>query len=99
MKDRIKFPGFVSFISSPAGRLLRIAVGVTLIVIGFNAVTTAGKMVGVLGLLPLMAGGLDVCILGPLLGGYFSGAKMRKALHEQEGKTQLGASSESFSRA
>lgn len=38
-------------------------------------------------------------MIGPLFGGYFSGDKMRKALHEREGKRELGSSSESFLRA
>ena len=95
----IKAPRFVSFISSPAGRLLRVVIGVGLLIYGFNAVSTAGQVIGFLGIFPLFAGAFDVCVIGPLFGGFFSGDKMRQALHEQRGVSYLGAKSASFLKA
>jgi hypothetical protein len=73
---------FASFMSSAAGRILRILIGLGLIGWGvFLIVTTSTITVGILlavvGLLPLVAGLVDVCIFAPLLGAPLSGAKVR----------------------
>ena len=73
---------FASFMSSAAGRILRILVGLGLIGWGvFLIVTTSNITVGILlavvGLLPLVAGLVDVCIFAPLFGAPLSGAKVR----------------------
>jgi hypothetical protein len=70
--------GFSRFLNSPAGRLFRLFLGVLFIVIGYMY---RGHALGVFsmvwGLLPLSAGGLDLCYLSALLGGPLSGAKIR----------------------
>jgi Protein of unknown function (DUF2892) len=73
---------FVSFMSSTTGRALRIVVGLGLIGWGvFLAVAasniTAGIILAVVGLLPLVAGLFDFCVFAPLFGAPFSGAKVR----------------------
>jgi ABC-type protease/lipase transport system fused ATPase/permease subunit len=73
---------FVSFMSSAAGRILRIVVGLGLIGWGVYLAAVASNMtvgiiLAVVGLLPLAAGLLDVCVLAPLFGAPFSGAKAR----------------------
>lgn len=73
---------FASFMSSPAGRLLRVVVGLGLIGWGVSLATissnlTAGVILAVVGLLPLAAGLLNVCVIAPLIGAPFSGAKVR----------------------
>jgi hypothetical protein len=73
---------FASFISSAAGRVLRILVGLGLIGWGVFLIVTAsnvtvGIILAVVGLLPLAAGLVDVCIFAPLFGTPFSGAKVR----------------------
>ncbi len=73
---------FVSFMSSAAGRILRIVVGLGLIGWGVYLAAVASNMtvgiiLAVVGLLPLAAGLLDVCVLAPLFGAPFSGAKVR----------------------
>jgi len=69
---------FVSFMASPAGRIIRIVAGVALIVWGLMGLTgTAGIIVVVIGLLPLVAGVFDFCVFAPLFGAQLSGAKIR----------------------
>jgi hypothetical protein len=77
---------FVSFMSSAAGRILRIVVGLGLIGGGVYlawvaSTMTTGIILAVVGLLPLVAGLFDVCIFAPLFGAPFSGAKVRAHAH------------------
>jgi hypothetical protein len=66
--------GFVKFMSSSAGRLLRIGAGVALIAIGLGAIGgTAGTIIAVVGVVPLLAGVFNVCLFGPLFGAGFRG--------------------------
>jgi hypothetical protein len=51
---------------STAGRLLRIALGLALIWWGFLG--TGGLIVGLIGLVPLLAGVVNFCIAAPLFG-------------------------------
>jgi len=73
---------FISFMASTTGRALRIIVGLVLIAWGAylllaaNSITT-GIILVVVGLLPLLAGLFDVCVLAPLFGASFSGVKAR----------------------
>ena len=60
---------FTTFMSSTAGRALRVAAGLALIVIGLGIVGgTGGIILAVVGLVPLGAGAANVCLFGPLLG-------------------------------
>ncbi len=73
---------FTSFMSSAAGRILRIVVGLGLIGWGVFLIATAsnltvGIILVVVGLVPLVAGLADVCIFAPLFGAPLSGAKVR----------------------
>jgi hypothetical protein len=73
---------FASFMSSAAGRILRVLAGLALIGVGvFLIVSTSNQTLGIIlavvGLVPLFAGLADVCILAPLFGAPFSGAKVR----------------------
>ncbi len=73
---------FASFMSSAAGRILRILVGLGLIAWGVFLIVSAsnatlGIILAVVGLVPLFAGVADVCIFAPLFGAPFSGAKVR----------------------
>jgi hypothetical protein len=59
--------GLVKFMSSSAGRLLRSGAGLALIIAGF--VLGGGWVaMSVIGLVPLFAGLLNVCLLAPLMG-------------------------------
>lgn len=61
--------GFVSFMNSTAGRLLRIVAGIALILVGLLAIGgTGGVILAIVGLVPLAAGVFNFCLFGPLFG-------------------------------
>ncbi len=69
---------FVSFMSSNAGRILRIAAGLALILWGWLGLGgMVGVIVGLIGLLPLAAGVFDFCAFAPLFGDPLRGSKVR----------------------
>ena len=68
--------GFARFMSGPVGRLARIVAGIVLVVIGIS-MGGAGWILAVVGLLPIAAGVLNICLIAPILGAPFSGAKCR----------------------
>lgn len=70
--------GFARFVNSPAGRIARVVVGIGLIGWGYAQLPTGtGLVLIVLGLVPLVAGGFDLCLISALLGGPISGARIR----------------------
>ena len=70
--------GFAQFISSGAGRVVRIIAGLALIWWGFShRDATIGIVLMVIGLAPLAAGLFDLCLLSPLFGGPLSGGAIR----------------------
>lgn len=70
------FPG--QFLASPAGRWIRFIAGVALVAVGLGPIGgTVGIVVAVIGLVPLLAGALDVCVFSALFGGPFAGAAIR----------------------
>ena len=72
---------FVRFMVSPAGRALRFGAGLGLLAWGFSRRSSpGGKATAVLALVPLGAGAMDVCVLGPALGYPLSGDAARAAL-------------------
>lgn len=74
-------PSFVRFMVSPSGRALRVVAGVGLLASGLSRLhTTAGKVTAALALVPLGAGALDVCVLGPVLGAPLDGPAARDAV-------------------
>jgi hypothetical protein len=71
---------FVGFMASTTGRLVRMVAGIALIAVGLIAVGgTGGTIIAVVGLVPLLAGLLDVCLFAPLFGNPLSGPKIRAA--------------------
>ena len=70
--------GFAQFINTLAGRIIRLIAGVVLIVWGYTQLDqTLGIVLIVVGLIPLLAGALDLCLISALLGGPLSGKKVR----------------------
>lgn len=72
--------GFAKFMASPTGRLIRVIAGIALIAVGLwvlNA-STLGIILAVIGVVPLVAGLFDFCVLAPLFGGPFSGPAARR---------------------
>jgi hypothetical protein len=73
----INFMGFAKFMSGTTGRLIRIVAGLVLIALGvFYFQGTTGIIVAVIGVVPLLAGVMNVCLVAPLLGAPFSGRKL-----------------------
>ena len=71
---------FVAFMASSTGRLLRIIAGVALIAVGLLVLEgTAGIIVAVVGVVPLLAGVFDFCLFAPLFGNPLSGPRIRAA--------------------
>ena len=73
----------LQFFNSPAGRVVRIVLGLVLIVIG---VSLGGWwwLLALLGLLPLAAGLFDFCTLGPLFGMPLSGRRFHEASRSRQ---------------
>ena len=70
--------GFAQFMSSGVGRGLRIVAGIVLIAIGLGVVGgTGGIVLAVVGLVPLLAEVLDVCLFGVLFGALLKGSDVR----------------------
>ena len=60
---------FAEFMGSPLGRGLRVVFGAFLIYLGLNVIQgVGGTVVALLGIVPIAAGLLNICIVGPLLG-------------------------------
>lgn len=58
----------------PAGRLLRIVAGLALIGWGYTLRhQTTGTVLMAAGVIPLLAGVLNVCMIAPIIGAPFSG--------------------------
>lgn len=67
---------FINFMASGAGRAVRIAAGVVLVVVGL-ALGGGFIALAVVGLVPLAAGVFDFCLFAPLARLPFAGAKIR----------------------
>jgi hypothetical protein len=61
--------GFAAFISSAAGRILRVLVGLVLIFLGITHREGAGVVWIILGMIPFLAGALNLCFISAILGG------------------------------
>jgi len=68
--------GFSRFMASTAGRVLRVSAGVALIVVG-GLLGGGWWALAVVGLVPLAAGALDVCLFNVLFGQPLKGAAVR----------------------
>jgi len=67
------------FVNSPTGRVVRVVVGIALILWGYTRLgSTAGIVLIVVGLIPLLAGVFDLCLVSALLGGPISGSRVGK---------------------
>jgi len=70
----------IKFLASTTGRWVRIIAGIVLILIGVLVMqNTGGIILAVIGLLPLLAGIVDVCVFAPLFGAPFSGKAIRES--------------------
>jgi hypothetical protein len=70
--------GFIHFMASPAGRIIRFLAGAILILVGLRFVGGAGgAILAIIGLVPLVAGTFDLCLLAPLFKLPISGRRIR----------------------
>ena len=69
---------FACFMASATGRLVRVVAGLALIGWGWaRRDTTTGMILMVIGLVPLLAGVFNVCLIAPIIGAPFSGRAAR----------------------
>ena len=69
---------FCTFMASTSGRITRVVAGIVLVALGLLVVKgTAGAIMAVVGLVPLVAGAFDFCVFAPLFGCPMSGPKIR----------------------
>lgn len=59
---------FVRFMSTPAGRGIRVAMGVGLLAVGVRMGSPAGWGIATFAVLPLVTGAANICPICPLLG-------------------------------
>jgi hypothetical protein len=70
--------GFSRFLNSLAGRIFRLAAGTAFLVVGIVYRDNAlGLLSMAWSIFPLSAGAFDICYISVMLGGPFSGAKIR----------------------
>jgi hypothetical protein len=70
---------FIGYMASRNGRIVRILVGAILVLWGFFGIGGAGGVIlGIVGLVPLLAGTFDYCVFAPLFGNPIKGADIRK---------------------
>lgn len=73
---------FITFMQGTAGRLLRIAAGIVLIVLGaFIVQGVWGYVLVLVGLFPLAAGLIGVCFIAPLVGYTLTGERRSAHAH------------------
>lgn len=65
--------GFARFMSGPIGRSIRVLAGIALIVLGVALDSALGWVIAGVGVVPILAGIFNVCLLGPLFGAPLSG--------------------------
>jgi Inner membrane protein YgaP-like, transmembrane domain len=67
------------FLASSAGRITRVVAGAVLILVGLLVMKdTAGWIIAIIGLVPFVAGIVDVCVFAPPVGLPFKGTELRK---------------------
>ncbi len=64
---------FATFMAQPLGRGIRVVAGIILIVLGFIFGGALGWVLGIIGLVPIIVGLANVCLLAPLFGAPFRG--------------------------
>ncbi|MCO6449722.1 MAG: DUF2892 domain-containing protein [Caldilineales bacterium] len=68
----------IKFLASGAGRITRIIAGIILVALGVVVMAnTAGYIIAIVGLVPLLAGIFDFCVFAPLFRNPFWGKQIR----------------------
>jgi hypothetical protein len=72
--------GFARFMAAPAGRILRIVSGLVLLYVGFNVVGGGwGIALAAFGVIAILAGTLNLCLIAGLIGAPFRGRDVLKS--------------------
>ncbi len=72
---------FVEFMTSNAGRAVRVVLGLVIMSLGLFVVQgTVGTIMAVVGLVPLSGGVFDFCLIGAAMGYPLKGVDARKKL-------------------
>jgi hypothetical protein len=75
--------GVFRFLAGTAGRIVRVVAGLILIALGLWVTQGAWSWVlGIVGLVPLLAGLFDWCVFAPLFSLPFVGERLRHAVEE-----------------
>jgi hypothetical protein len=78
LEERFNRGGFSRFINSRAGRIFRLTAGSAFLVVGFLYRDHALGIVSMIfSILPLTAGGFDLCYISAVLGGPIRGSEIR----------------------
>jgi len=82
---------FARFMNSVVGRWTRFVGGSAMILGGLVLIGgSAGVVLAVVGLVPLLAGAFDICVLAPLLHTPFAGSQVRAILNSGGGRAATG---------
>lgn len=68
--------GIARWMAKPAGRAIRVVAGGVLIGVGISRHDSTGVVLMVVGLVPLIAGVSNVCVLAPALSCPFRGSRL-----------------------
>lgn len=68
----------MGFMASRTGRWTRMLAGTSLVVGGLSSSSGGGKVLALVGLVPLLSAALDVCLLAPLFGLPLNGKALRR---------------------
>ncbi len=69
---------FARFMARSVGRGIRVVLGIALIVWGSSMGTTVGVGLAIVGVVALLAGAFNFCLIAPILGGPLYGKAARK---------------------
>lgn len=67
---------FARFMATPGGRLIRIILGIVIIWIGVVSAKPLGFVLEVVGLIPIVAGVLNLCLIAPFIGAPLKGSDL-----------------------
>ncbi len=67
---------FAKWMASGTGRALRVLAGLVLIAAGIYIQGVWGWVIAVVGIVPVLAGVFNLCLIGPVLGAPFSGRRL-----------------------
>jgi hypothetical protein len=67
---------FTKWMARPWGRALRVLAGLVLMGAGYFLGGAWGWVIGIVGVVPVLAGAFDFCLIGPLFGAPLNGRRV-----------------------